>query len=214
LVYDLVIPRSELEAAFRGELDFGATVERLLADRYWPVAFSMYFCDELLRTMFGTAAVQNAPPGSYPRYFQAAFERGLRAPGARANRFLHHALLGCYIDVPGGWPPYLEGAETAPASPEALHGGLADVPDLTRFDLLSLSNIADWMSPSEVHDLAQVLDERARSGAVLVARSLNNSRRLTDALGPRWCTDDDLAAELLARDQSLFYSRLTVARRA
>lgn len=210
---ELVMPSGELERAFYPGGDLATAVRELVSSRYWPVSFELFFSDALLRTMFGPAAVQNAPAASYPRYFQAAFERGLRALGARTNRFLHHALFGHYLDLQGALPPYLGPSSHAPRVPELILGGLADVPDLARFGLLSLSNIADWMSPAEAHDLARVLTERARPGAVLVARVLNNPAPLTDALGPEWRADSETAAALFARDQSLFYSRLVVAQR-
>ena len=52
----------------------------------------------MLEAMFGAAAIQHAPSGSYPRHLQRAFEQGLAADGARSNRFLHRRNL-CQPDA-------------------------------------------------------------------------------------------------------------------
>src|SRR6185312_4760573 len=133
----------------RGELPAGAAQTQLFAHKYWPVAFDLHFSDSLLHAMFGPAAVQHAPKGSYPRYFQAAFEHGLMAPGAAENYFLHHVFLGCYRDHGPSLPPYL----TRPVPRlelELVQTTAEALPDLGRHDLVSLSNIFDWMSEAEI----------------------------------------------------------------
>ena len=206
---DLVVPREELLGAFDGRLPLEDTVRRLVEHPYWRVAFDVHFQDGLLATMFGEAAIQHAPPGSYPEHFRRAFEAGLRAPSARSNRFLHHVLLGHYLDRPDALPPYL--ASGPPMhDPDLVHGTLADVPDLARFDVLSLSNVTDWMSPREIDDTARLLTERARPGAVLALRTLNTPLPLADALTGAWRVESRLAENLHALDQSLFYSSLLI----
>jgi S-adenosylmethionine-diacylglycerol 3-amino-3-carboxypropyl transferase len=61
---------------------------------YWSVSFDLYFHDSFLRAMFGDAAVQHAPKGSYSRYFQKVFEKGLRQKGFGRNPFLQHIFFG------------------------------------------------------------------------------------------------------------------------
>jgi len=209
-IEDLIVPRDELLAAFEGRRSLAPTVERIVGHAYWPVAFDTYFHDGLLEAMFGPAAIQHAPPGSYPRHFQSAVEAGLRRADARSNRFLHHILLGHYLDRDDSLPSYMRAP--APArDPELLLGALEDVPELRRFDLISLSNITDWMSRSEIEDLARVLTERAAPGAVVLLRLLNTPLPLADALGAAWHVDESLATSLHAHDRSLFYSDLLVA---
>ncbi|MEM9380105.1 MAG: DUF3419 family protein [Planctomycetota bacterium] len=211
---DLALPREELLGAFEGRLPFEETVRRLVEHPYWRVAFDVHFQDELLETMFGAAAIQHAAPGSYPEHFRRAFEAGLREPSARSNRFLHHVLVGHYLDRPGARPPYLpvDISARAPApDPDLVHGTLEDVPDLGRFDVLSLSNVTDWMAPREIEETARLLTERARSGAVLAVRMLNTPLPLADALGDAWRVESALASNLHRLDRSLFYSSLLIA---
>lgn len=207
---DLVVPREELLAAFEGRRDFAATARRLVTHRIWPVAFEAHFGDDLLREMFGQAAIQHAPPGSYPAHFRAAFERGLGRADARKNPFLQHLLLGHYVGAPAPGPEYLARPFTG-ADPELVHGTLTDVPDLERFDVISLSNVTDWMSREETVALARDLDERAAPGTFVIVRMLAASLPLADALGPAWRPDPELSRSLLARDRSLFYSDLLIA---
>jgi S-adenosylmethionine-diacylglycerol 3-amino-3-carboxypropyl transferase len=209
-VEDLIVPRDELRAAFEGRLPFAETVERIVTHAWWPIAFDAHFSDGLLEAMFGGAAIQHAPPGSYPRHFQRVMEAGLARSDAQCNRFLHHVLLGHYLDSPTTLPPYLV-APPAPTDPEFVLGPLEEVQGLERFDLLSLSNITDWMNHAEIGGLAQVLNECARPGAVVLLRMLNTPLPLAEALGPRWSVDETLAASLHAHDRSLFYSSLMIA---
>ncbi|MFK7990253.1 MAG: DUF3419 family protein [Sandaracinaceae bacterium] len=210
-VEDFCVPPEELTTAFEEESKLAGTVARLTEHRYWPVAFSLFLSDPLLNTMFGPAATQHAAPGSYPGYFQRAFERGLRRPDAFNNYFLHHLLLGRYVERPAAWPDYLQHpASGAPL--DLVEGALEEVPDLDGFDLIALSNLPDWMNDAEITALATTL-ENTRPGAHVLFRQLNNDRDLGAALGPRWTPRPMLAAELFERDRSLFYDRLLVYRR-
>jgi len=212
VVHEFVCPRD----AFAGAFSDAARLRRLAAEigdhPYWPVAFDSVFHDSFLRTMFGPAAIQHAPAGSYPRYFQALFERGLRRPDGLDNPFLHHVWLGCYLDRPEALPDSLAPGGAALGEPPPMHlGTLSDVPDLDRFDLVSLSNLPDWMSEDELAELSAVLTERLRPGARILLRQLNSALDLEAALGPAFSFDRERAAALLRDDRSLFYSRLHLA---
>lgn len=210
-IEDLVVPADELARAFDVPRSLSPTVDRLVGHRYWPVAFEVFFHDALLHAMFGEAATQHAPAGSYPRWFRAAFEGGLRRPDAFDNYFLHHVLLGHYLDRPAALPPYLRAPAPAPEL-EAVLGPLGDVPDLSRFDVIALSNLTDWMTPAQIAELARGL-RAARPGALCVLRQLNNDVDLDAWLHDHWAPEEQLGASLLARDRSMFYRRVRVYRR-
>lgn len=178
-----------------------------LASRYWSVAFSLSFHDALLHAMFGPAATQHAEPGSYPAYFRRAFERGLRREDGPRNPFLAHVLLGAYL--PAHAPDYVR-AGALPA-PELVHGELADVPDLARFDVVSLSNVFDWSDDALVARWAGRLARELRPGSAVVVRQLNNRRDVRRFFGRAFAFDDALGDDLLSRDRSLFYERIEVA---
>ncbi len=205
-LHDLVLPRDGWVRFFDegGEPTF-------LENPYWPVAFELFFADPLLNTMFGPDATQHAPPGSYPGYFRELFERGLRRPDVRDNRFLHHVLLGCYL--PRAMPEFLVRPPRRPRF-DLRQGFLPDVEDLDTFDVVGLSNILDWMAPAKVSELVELLCDRLRPGATVVWRQLNNDRDVEALFGDRVTFDRPLADRLHAADRSLFYSSLHIGVRA
>lgn len=204
---EFVFEGDELARYFDGE---AAVVERWVASRYWPAAFAVAFNDAFLQAMFGPAATQHAAPGSYPGYFQGAFERGLRAPNGDRNPFLQHVLLGAYREADR--PP----AQRLDRTPELtlLEGTLLDVPELSRFALLSLSNVFDWSDDALVKQWADRLRAECAPGAVVLLRQLNNTRDLRPFFGGEFRFDDARGEALRERERSLFYNRVEVAVRA
>lgn len=179
----------------------------LFAHSYWPVAFELFFHERLLVAMFGPQAIQYAIPGSYPRYFQQVFEAGLRRPDRGQNYFLHHVLLGRYL--PHALPAFLR---NPPASVDIhlVRDTIERAPDFSGYDLISLSNLFDWMDPGVIDTVTRRLSEETRPGAVVLLRQLNNDRDLRPSFsGFRF--DAASGQELLARDRSLFYNRLLIA---
>lgn len=204
---ELVFGAGEIEALFEGRADLDA----IFARKYWPIAFDLFFSDALLRAMFGPQAIQHAPRGSYPRYFQALFERGLGRADASDNYFLHHVFLGRYLDRV--WPPYVELLGRPVRAFETVHGPMDAVRDLARFDLVSLSNLFDWMARDEAERIARRLGDELAPGARVVLRQLNTELDAAALFGGRFESEETLARELLARDRSLFYRRLWIGRR-
>jgi S-adenosylmethionine-diacylglycerol 3-amino-3-carboxypropyl transferase len=210
-VSELVAPATEIEAFFTAEAEPRAELlARWLASAYWPAAFAACFNDVLLHAMFGPAATQHAAPGSYPGYFQRAFERGLGRPDAARNPFLQHVLLGRYL-APDA-PAY---TRAAPARlPELVLGSLPDVPGLERFDVYSLSNVLDWSDHATAARWAAALAAHARPGSAVLVRKLNNDRDVRRFFAPAFRFDDALGRALQEADRSLFYDRIEVAFRA
>src|SRR5205823_2108826 len=90
-VEEFVAPRGEIARYFDGNRDWASN---WLQSPYWPAVFSTVFNDPLLHAMFGRGATQHAEPGSYPGYFQRAFERGLFRDDGPRNPWLQHVLEG------------------------------------------------------------------------------------------------------------------------
>lgn len=176
--------------------------------KYWAVSFDLHFHDSFLETMFGSAAIQHAPAGSYPRYFQKVFERGLKLPHFQKNPFLQHIFLDRYLDM----PPYLNQA-TDISQVELIVGSLFDVPNLERFDLIQLSNIFDWSSHEEILQTCQLLNQKMKPGSTLLLRQINNESPIEDYLGPQFISEQDLAGALWEKDRSLFYSKLIICKK-
>jgi S-adenosylmethionine-diacylglycerol 3-amino-3-carboxypropyl transferase len=193
-----------------------AVVRGWRASPYFDAVFSAVFHEELLWAMFGPAATQHAARGSYPGYFAEVFARGLADEGGVHNRFLQHVFLQTYR--PASLPPYLarqhrEGGLAEPLGRLTLvPGSLPDVPALSRFRLVSLSNIFDWSDDALVESWAELLADELRPGAVVVIRKLNNRREVALAFlqTRRFRADEGLAGAVTRLDQSLFYERFEV----
>jgi S-adenosylmethionine-diacylglycerol 3-amino-3-carboxypropyl transferase len=211
-VEELVAPAPELAKYFDESTPAEARaglLERWFASPYWPVAFSVAFHDAFLHAMFGPAATRHAEPGSYPAYFQRAFERGLRREDGPRNYFLSHVLLGAY--GPRHAPDYLHGGPLPEI--ELVQGQLPDVPELSRFDVVSLSNVFDWSDDALVAEWAGVLSSALRPGARVVLRQLNNRRDVRRFFAEAFDFDDAGSEDRVASDRSLFYERIEVATR-
>lgn len=201
-----VAPGDELETFFAAD---DATRARLFskwrASASWPAIFEVAFAEGLLHAMFGPDATRHAVRGSYPSYFQRAFERGLGRSDAASNPWLQHVLVQRYL---------------TPAAFLLSHrrldvtwhlGSLGDVSSLERFGVVSLSNIFDWSDASLVEAWAKALLV-TKPGTLVVWRQLNNQRDWRP-LFHGFDEDEALSARCTAMERALFYERLTVMRR-
>ena len=204
-IYDFILGKEQVEQVLRGQ----APVDLLTEHTYWPVGFELFFAQKLLNTMFGPAATQYAPPGSYPAYFQAAFERGLQRDDRIQNGFLHHLLLGHYLKGSGSVPVFVQSPPLSTAF-QYIEGQIDDAVDLSVYDFIGLSNICDWMSPDAVERLFQQINRQVTRGAVVVWRQLNNDRDLENLLDSRFHKLSALEKECLKKDRSLFYNHIGV----
>ena len=211
-IFDLVADESEIRALFEEKGRLAHVSEILLSSKYWSVAYDLYFSDSLLNAMFGPGATQHAEIGSYPRYFQALFEKGLRSPKAFDNYFLHHVFLGYYLQRPESLPHYLL-APPAKYDFQIVEGTLDRVPDLQRFDLISLSNIMDWMPLAEIAALINHLKNEMRTGATILYRQLNNYTDLSTYFGCSFEFNRALGIRFQESERSLFYSSVHVGKR-
>jgi len=205
--HEFVATPEEAEAFFAEEDEAVRTaiLEAWRENPYWWLSFELAMHHPLLNTMFGPEATQHAEPGSYPGYFERVFSEGLGRAEAHRNPFLQHLLLGRYL--PRDALQYVWARRELPMT--LIEGGLLEVPDVERFDLVHLSNIFDWSDDALVGAWA----ERSRTlkpGAVILIRQLNNERNLREAFEPEFVFDGELGAELLAMDRSLFYNRIEV----
>ena len=211
-IFDLVADEADIRALFEDKARLAAVSEVLFSSKYWPVAFDLYFSDALLNTMFGPEATQHAETGSYPRYFQRLFEKGLTAAAAFDNYFLHHVFLGYYLQRPGSLPYYLLEPPTDYRF-QMVTGTLEQVPQLQRFDLISLSNIMDWMPIAEIAALIRHLQNEMKSGATVLYRQLNNYTDLSTDFGDSFEFDTAVGVQFQEIERSLFYATVHVGRR-
>lgn len=211
-IFDLVADEAEIRLLFEKEGQLANVSEILFSSKYWSVAFDLYFSDSLLNAMFGPEATQHAEAGSYPRYFQTLFEKGLTSAQAFDNYFLHHVFLGYYLQRPASLPYYL----LAPPTDyhfQMIEGTLNQVPDLQRFDLISLSNIMDWMPLTEIASLIGHLQNEMKSGASILYRQLNNYTDLSTDFGDLFVFNQALGVQFQEIERSLFYASVHVGKR-
>ena len=71
-------------------------------------------------------------------------------------------------------------------------GTLDGVPELQRFDLISLSNIMDWMPLAEITSLIGYLQNEMKSGATVLYRQLNNYTDLSTYFGDSFAFNEAL----------------------
>ena len=204
-IFSLVADAAEIRVLFEEKDRLAEVSEILFSNKYWSVAFDLYFSDTLLHTMFGPDATQHAGPGSYPRYFQMLFEKGLTSAAAFDNYFLHHVFLGYYLQRPSSLPYYLLSPPTGYHF-QMVKGTLDQVPELQRFDLISLSNIMDWMPLTEIAVLIKHLQNEMKPGASVLYRQLNNYNDLSVHFGDSFEFNTALGVRFQEAERSLFYS--------
>lgn len=184
-------------------------LEPIFRNPYWNTSFDLFFSNSLLNTMFGPHAIQHAIKDSYPSYFKQVIENGLLSPLARNNYFLHHIFLGHYINRPEALPYYLNHPPTN-FQFDFFQGIIQDRTDLSTFDFINLSNIMDWMSPTEIDILISKLILNLQPGTIILWRQLNNYRNLTSDFTNHFTFFHDMENQLLSMDRSLFYSSLHI----
>ena len=212
-IFDLVADEAKIRSLFEEEGRLADVSEIIFSNNYWRVAFDMYFSDSLLNAMFGPNATQHAETGSYPRYFQTLFEKGLMATTAFDNYFLHHVLLGYYLQRPASLPYYLSSPPTD-CHFQMIEGTLDQVQELQHFDLISLSNVMDWMPLADIALLIKHLQKQMKSGGSILYRQLNNYTDLSAYFGNSFEFDAALGARFQKIERSLFYSNVHVGKRS
>ena len=204
-VQEFIISEPEIEKAFA---DNSARVwPEVFAHPYWPVAFDLFFSDSILVTMFGAAAIQHAPPNSYPAYFRRRLEKGLRREDFHRNYFLHHIFLGRYLLKTNSLPYYLfrsiENLEF-----EFFNDFAQNFDGLTGIQMVHFSNIFDWCEAEIVRQIAAKAAENLEKGSVVTFRQLNNQKDYRPFFGTnfRWLE----TSEIVERDRSLFYEKIEI----
>lgn len=205
-IFDFIVDYENIRSMMLSSNEISKISKYVFEHKYWPVAFELFFHDSVLRTMFGQAAIQHAPEGSYPQYFKTQFERAFTKSNAHQNYFLHHVFLGHYLKNSDSLPYYL----ISPKSHEGIEyiqGELSSVENIGQYDFIQLSNIMDWMSESENFELANVINQNIQPGTVILIRQLNNKQPVLKYF-PDFKLDTGLSTKLLEADRSIFYSSI------
>ncbi|KAA5543763.1 DUF3419 family protein [Roseiconus nitratireducens] len=164
---------------------------------------------ETLVKLFGAEATSNRRQ-PFAEHFLEQTRAALASGPACENPYLHQIFLGRFRVV--RWP-WLEQPRTRSICPIRYScGAMNDVlwgqPD-SYFDLIHLSNILDWISPSQAEALLLDAARCLMPGGRIVIRQLNSCLDIpslpTDI---RW--DRRLSADLHQLDRSFFYRSLHV----
>jgi len=203
-----IIRADELEHMFDNDKRLKNAVETLTSNQYWPVSFDLFFHDEMLATLLGPGSVEHAPKGGNPNFFRKVIEQGLTRDDALENPFLHHMMVGHYLNKREAWPLYLQ-RPPREFQAEMLNTSFMEVPSFARYDLVNLSNVFDWMDDKDSKALAVRLDNELIQGSVVVWRQMDAARDFTKNFKQiRW--DKEFSAELLKKERSLYYNAIWV----
>ncbi len=209
-IEEWVAPPEEIRTFFArrtSSVDRLDLVEKWIWDAHWAASFEAAFQANLLGAVLGDGPMTPARRGGYAEYVRSRFEEGLRREDAFKNPFLQHALLGMYLAEDA--PDYVTLREVPPF--ELICGSLPDVPDLERFDVISMSNLLDGRDEAMVRRHVQLLCRKCVPGVAILIRQFHSVRDLRGLFEPWFAFDDDLGAAFTARDRSLLYDKVLVA---
>lgn len=194
-----------------------AFYDRTWNNRRWRALFPLLLNRFVFRRTYDPAFFEHAEAGSFAVYFRDKLEHALTALPMRESYFLHYMLTGEYARDPSGLPAYLtpEGARLCAARRDRLRlvdGGitayLESLPARS-VDRFALSNVAEWMSPTEIDALFAAV---ARAAAPRARVCFRNFVGFTE-LPARFCATfvvDDTYRTAIARDRSAVQRRIVV----
>ena len=177
-----VHPRSRIERMLAAtSVDEQRTLfAREWNSRRWRLLFKLLLNRGVFRRAYDPAFFSHLQRPSFAEHFRKRAEETLTGLPVRDNYFLHHMLTGRYpVDVFGGVPPYLsrtgynamaDGVERLALVDSAMTDYLRTrAPNsVTGF---VLSNICEWLSPHQLHELFAEITRTAVPGASLCFRN-------------------------------------------
>jgi len=208
LFLEFISSENELKYFFSensDQLDREEIVNKWNKNKYWESTFHQVFCDEFVHSIFDETATQNAAPNSYPKYFEKVFLDGLVKKNSNNNPWLHHIFLGKYLS--GKCLEHIESKKKIKIN--FIHGQLTDIKHISKFQLISLSNIFDWSDNTLVEKWANHL-KKLNSGSYVTIRQLNNNRDVKKYFQKEFNEEKSIAEKFLKKDRSLFYNNYII----
>ena len=186
------------------ESEFGRALDR---------AFEQVMPLPNLVQLFGTEATQN-PRRSFASHFAHRTRVALKRFPAATNPFLWQILAGRFPE--GHSYDWLRsecgGGTPCPVTPIYHLGRMKDVLDSLpprSVDLVHLSNILDWLSPSQAEATLASASRVLKPGGRVIIRQLNSTLEIP-AIPSTLDWDLDLGSELESIDRSFFYPGIFV----
>lgn len=204
-IYEFIAPKNEILNGFTAYSE--NFWKQIFENKYWNVAFELFFSDAILVAMFTESAVQHAPKNSYPRYFRMVLEKGLLRETAPRNYFLHHIFLGHYLNEKSAQPFYLTNLPEN-FDFEFFSDFAQNFRGFEGKQLIHFSNIFDWCEEESVGQIIKSAAENLEKGSVVIFRQLNNDKNYRPFFGAdfRWLETE----KIVENDRSLFYSKIEI----
>jgi S-adenosylmethionine-diacylglycerol 3-amino-3-carboxypropyl transferase len=162
--------------------------------------------------LFGVGATRNSRK-EFSRHFAERTRAAIESLPALDNPYLWQLLLGRFAG-PVRYP-WLDAPRPDPMPEVTYEVGPMDAALAARagaFDYVHLSNILDWLSPSEARRTLQLATAALSPGGYVLVRQLNSTLDVP-ASGPELEWLPRAAAELHARDRSFFYHALHLGKK-
>jgi S-adenosylmethionine-diacylglycerol 3-amino-3-carboxypropyl transferase len=186
--------------------------------RRWRLLFRVLLNRWTMSRAYDPAFFAHVGRADFAEHFRRLAEHALTDVPIADNYFLHQMLTGRYpVDRSDGVPPYLSDAGARVIASARRRLTLVDgnlwtylrtLPDQS-VDGFALSNVAEWMTPPQIHTLFAEVERVAAPGARVVFR---NFVGWTDL--PATCTrlveDVPFGAALIWRDRSAVQARVVV----
>jgi S-adenosylmethionine-diacylglycerol 3-amino-3-carboxypropyl transferase len=175
-------------------------------------AFAEVMTLENLVCLFGKEATQN-PRTSFSSHFAERTRMVISRIPPIENPFLWQILAGGF--PPGQRYDWLEDDRPMVADAEWRQGKMDAVLDsisAESVDLVHLSNILDWLSPSEAETTLRSARRVLKQGGQVILRQLNSTLEI-DKLDAGIAWDLETGKAMEARDRSYFYPLIHVGRR-
>ena len=213
--------REQLAASGLAPLDRPAEA---LGHASWRAIFERVFERARLRALIGSAMETYSTTYGFAAHFSLRFATALRSvalsPVEKASYHLNH-IFGRGLDKEMA-PPYLTevgyaALQEQDTSRMSLHNGnflgrmQALVAEGGKFDLISFSDVTDWMPTREVQTLFRAAQSCVVEGGAVLARRLNGDYRLADMMRRYFTVDSALSRQMHGRDATFLYNEVVAA---
>jgi S-adenosylmethionine-diacylglycerol 3-amino-3-carboxypropyl transferase len=191
----------------------------------WKSAYTNLFTPTYIRDLFGLPSDALAMKiAGIASYLGECHFNAVRRPDANLNPFVTTVFANRYATDAGeaGLPLYLQkqGQEALQRQGTdrrlRLHIGnlLHAIPTIAEadgvFDLISISNIGDWLNDEQMNDLVLSARANLQEGGALLVRTATGRTTLVDAMRPHLHVDDAFNTELAQIERGPWF-RVTAA---
>lgn len=186
----------------------------------WQSEYRAHFTPDYIRRTLGIASAGLAEKiAGIAAYLGECHFRALQQEGAHSNPYLTTGFLNRYPIEAGdaGLPLYLQEENYLSLRKQGIHHRLllrqgnvveflADgASAFGNYDLISISNIADWMTPEQFSHLIAVARARLNPGGVLLARTATPRTMIVEDMGKSLRVDSDFNRSLSAVERGPWF---------